>query len=163
MFVVMSEFPKPKKVYTQHQAFLKAQHYCAYQERSQSEVRSKIYSWGMNAEETENIIVDLIGENFLHEERFAMAYAHGKFTINKWGKIKIRQGLKMKGVSAPLIQLALNQFDPNEYYNTLQSVLSNYAATVQESNPYKRYAKIMRYAISKGYESDLAKEILGEI
>ena len=79
-------------------ALAKAEHYCAYQERSQYEIRNKLYEWGLWTTDVDEIISELILTNFLNEERFAKAYVSGKFNINKWGKIKIKQGLKLKKV-----------------------------------------------------------------
>src|SRR6478672_11099295 len=96
-FVFMSDdFLKKQKVYTQHQALVKAEAWCAYQERCQQEVRDKIYSWGLHEHEVENVIAELISKNFLNEERFAKAYAGGKFRIKKWGRVKIRMELKRR-------------------------------------------------------------------
>ncbi len=77
-------------------ALLKAQKYCAYQERCQQEVREKLYEWGVLPEVLENTIAELIIANFINEERFAKVYAGGKFRIKKWGRIKIKVKLQSK-------------------------------------------------------------------
>ncbi len=84
----LEQLKKPK-VYTQKQALIKAESYCAYQERCQQEVRDKLYSWGLHEVQVENVIAELIASNFINEERFAKAYAGGKFRIKKWGRVKI--------------------------------------------------------------------------
>ena len=84
-------------------AMLKAESYCAYQERAQQEVRNKLYEWGLHQQDTESIISELILTNFLNEERFAASYVSGKFNIKRWGKIKIKQGLKLKKVPEKMI------------------------------------------------------------
>ena len=86
------------------QALAKAESFCVYQERSQKEVRYKLVEWGMRGDELEEIITDLIINNFLNEERFAKHYASGKFNIKHWGRIKIKQGLKLKGVPDKILQ-----------------------------------------------------------
>ena len=86
----------------------KAEAYCAYQERSQYEVRGKLISLGMRNQELEEIILHLIETNFLNEERFAKAYAQGKLRVKGWGKNKIKQGLLFKQVSTPLIKKHYN-------------------------------------------------------
>lgn len=88
-----------KKTFSRSQAKLKAEAFCAYQERAQQELRDKLYEWGLHADEVEEIISELIVDNFLNEERFAIAYVSGKFRMKGWGKIKIKQGLKYKNVS----------------------------------------------------------------
>ena len=77
-----------KKLLDKKTAHAKLEHYCAYQERSQQEVRDKLYNYGLHSAEVEDVICELIGANFLNEERFANAYALGKFRIKQWGEIK---------------------------------------------------------------------------
>ena len=98
---------KTTKITDEKVALAKAEHYCAYQDRAQQEVRDKLYEWGMVPASVENIIVKLIEGNFLNEERFAKAYARGKFNQKGWGRIKIKQGLKFKKVPDVLIKKAL--------------------------------------------------------
>ena len=106
---------KKRKIYTPTEAKRKVESYCAYQERSQQEVRDKLFELGLHLVDVENIICYLIEENFLNEERFAKAYALGKFRIKGWGKIKITQGLKLKNVSPALIKIGLKQIDMDDY------------------------------------------------
>ncbi|SEK65311.1 regulatory protein RecX [Parapedobacter koreensis] len=140
----------------------KAEHYCAYQERSQQEVRDKLYSWGLHQLDVENLIADLIAAGFLNEERFALAYASGKFRLKSWGKHKIKQGLQQKSVSKPLIKMALASLDDQAYREKLHELLQAKARLEKEKHPYKRKHKLLRYAISKGYESELALELLND-
>src|SRR5476651_694137 len=114
---------KPKKITDEKIGLTKAEHYCAYQERSQQEVRDKLYEWGLYPKSVENIISQLISANFINEERFAKAYAKGKFNQKGWGKIKIKQGLKLKQVPDVLIKKALQTIDPDDYLKTLEKVL----------------------------------------
>jgi len=144
------------------QAKAKAQAYCAYQERSQQEVRDKLYEWGLHRTDVENIIAELIAGNFLSEERFALAYASGRFRMKGWGKHKIKQGLKQKSVSPPLIKAALASLDEQEYRAKLYGLLRAKALSEKESNPYKRKNKLLRYAVSKGFESELVLDLLSD-
>ena len=115
--------PETNKITDEKTAFAKAEHYCAYQERSQQEVRDKLYEWGLYPSVIENIIVQLIAGNFLNEERFALAYATGKFRQKGWGKIKIKQGLKFKRVSDPLIKKALKSINEDDYWQMLKTII----------------------------------------
>lgn len=143
-------------------ALSKALKFCAYQERSQQEMRDKLYTWGMHQREVENILAHLISEGFLKEERFAIAYAGGKFRIKKWGKIKIKNALKGKRVSEPLIKKALNEISDTDYRKMLQKVIEGKSKLIKESDPFKRKYKIASYAISRGFESELVWLVLGE-
>jgi len=146
---------------TPEKARSKALKFCAYQERSQQEMRDKIYSWGLHQREVESIISYLIEEGFLKEERFAIAYAGGKFRVKKWGKIKIKLALKNKKISEPLIKKALGEISDSDYRKMLQKVISAKEKLVTEKDPYKRKYKIASYAISRGFEPQLVWEIMG--
>ena len=100
---------KTTKVYTPAQAFVKIASFCAYQERTQQEVRVKLYEYGIKTDEVEVIIVKLIEDNFLNEERFAKVYAGGKFRIKKWGRLKISRALEMKELSSYCIKSGLKK------------------------------------------------------
>ena len=154
-----NEQTKPK-VFTKGECRTKAESYCAYQERSQHEVRNKLYDWGLHERDVEEIISELIQENFLNEERFAMAYTLGKFRIKGWGKIKIQQGLKLKRVPDKMIIKALKAIDPDDYITKLKHLIDKKSATVKESDPYKLRFLLSRYAAQKGYEQDLIGDML---
>ncbi len=138
----------------------KAEKYCAYQERSQQEVRQKLYDLGLYPRDVEQIISELIGNNFLNEERFANAYALGKFRIKGWGKIKIKQGLKLKRVPEGMIKKALQQIDLDDYLAKLKGILEKKAVLLKEKEPYKRSYQLKQYAFGKGYEGNLVAEVL---
>ncbi|WP_353127444.1 regulatory protein RecX [Parapedobacter pyrenivorans] len=151
-----------RKTLTPQQAKSKAEAYCAYQERSQQEVRDKLYSWGLHQAAVEQLIAELIGENYLNEERFAMAYTSGKFRMKGWGRHKIKQGLVQKQVSPPLVRIALASLDQREYRSKLHGLLQAKARLEKEKHPYKRKNKLLRYALGKGFESELILELLND-
>jgi regulatory protein len=155
--------PKTKKIIDEKAARAKAEHYCSYQERSQQEVRDKLYEWDLHANAVENIISGLITDNFLNEERFAKAYAQGKFRQKGWGKNKIKQGLKFKRVPDVLIKKALQAIPDDYYLLMLQKVLTKKNAVVTEKDTYKRSYKLQQYAISRGFENDLVADVLREM
>lgn len=144
------------------QVFLKLRNYCVYQERSQLEVRLKCKQLGIKKELTETLLVKLLDENFLNEERFAMHYAGGKFRIKKWGKVKIRQALKQKGTSDYCIKKGLAAIEYDDYLNTLKEILEQKSKTTKSKNPMQQKYKVAQYAMSRGFESNLIWEILGE-
>jgi len=151
---------KPRKITDEKVALTKAEHFCAYQERAQQEVRNKLYEWGLWTDAVENIISQLITTNYLNEERFAKAYAQGKFKQKAWGRIKIKQGLKLKKVSDVLIKKALQSIDADDYLHTLQKVINKKAALITEKNEFKRNYKLQQHAMSRGYEADLIADVL---
>ncbi len=141
-------------------ALVKAESWCAYQERSQSEVRNKLYEWGLRHDDLEEVITELIVTNFLNEERFAMAYVSGKVNIKKWGKVKIKQGLKLKKVPDRLIQKALNSIDEQKYLENLLSIAVKKAAVMNEKDSVKLKFKLVTYLLGKGFENDLIFDVL---
>ena len=151
---------KPRKITDEKVALTKAEHFCTYQERAQQEVRNKLYEWGLWTDAVENIISQLITTNYLNEERFAKAYTQGKFKQKAWGRIKIKQGLKLKKVPDVLIKKALLTIDGDDYLQALQKVLVKKASLVKEKTYYKRHYKLLQYALSRGYEADLINDVL---
>ncbi len=111
----------------------------------------------------EQIITELIGNNFLNEERFAIAFAGGKFRIKKWGKIKIKVELRARKVSDYCINKALKQIPDTDYFATLEKVISQKSRTVKEPNKIKKHYKLIQYASSRGFEKDLIVDVLKEI
>jgi len=151
---------KSKPIYDKRSALVKAESYCAYQERAQQEVRDKLYDWGLHHDEVEEVITELIITNFLNEERFAMSYVSGKFNIKKWGKIKIKQGLKLKRVPEKMIIKALNSIDYDKYLQTILAAAEKKSAVLVENDKYKRKYKLVTYLMGKGFESNLISEVL---
>jgi regulatory protein len=151
---------KPQKYLSKLQAREKIEHYCAYQERSQKEVRNKLYELGLKSSDVEEMISDLIQTNFINEERFALAYARGKFRMKQWGKIKIKQGLKIKGITDRLLKTALASIDDEQYIQTLLAVLQKKSVKISEKDSYKRRYKLSQYAMLRGFEPDIIAEVL---
>lgn len=152
--------PRSIKITDPKVGLTKAESYCAYQERSQQEVRDKLYEWGLWPDAIEQIISRLIEDNFLNEARFANAYAQGKFNQKAWGKIKIKQGLKLKRVPDVLIKKALLGIDLDNYLEALSKLLQKKATTITEKNELKRRYKLQQYAMSRGYEAELIADVL---
>jgi regulatory protein len=148
------------KIFSRQQAKVKAESYCAYQERSQFEIRNKLYEWGLHQKDVEEIISELIELNFLNEERFALAYSLGKFRIKGWGKNKIKQGLKLKRIPDKLIIKSLKSIEYDDYLMMLQKILQKKSNTISEKDPFKKRYLLTRFASSKGYESDLITDLL---
>lgn len=155
----MEERKKQRKL-TPHQALVKIQSYCAYQERSHYEVKEKLYSYGLYKNDVDQIMASLIIDNFLNEERFAESYASGKLRIKSWGKNKIKTGLILKKTSAYCIKKALQEIDEEEYLSILKQVIVKRSEKEKEKNQIIRNAKIAAYAIGRGFESDLVWELL---
>ncbi|GHA45088.1 recombinase RecX [Salinimicrobium marinum] len=152
-----------QKSYTVHEATLKLMQYCAYRDRSQKEVEEKLKEMRMIPAACEQIIIKLMQENFLNEERFARSFVRGKFRIKKWGRIKIKQELKLKEISAPIIKLALTEIDELEYSKTLYELAEKKVKLLKESDQFKKRKKLSSYLLQKGFESHLVFPISEEV
>ena len=135
-------------------AKLKISRYWSYQERSHSEVEQKLHSFKLAYDQVNEILAWLIVEGYLNEERFAIAFAGGKFRIKNWGKIKIKQHLQQKKVSDYSIKTALDKLDKEEYNETIKKLISKKAEFSEAKNVYELRNKVARYVINKGYEPD---------
>jgi regulatory protein len=150
-----------KKQLTIEQALQKLKHYCGYQERCHSEVKEKLYSLGIRRNEQDGIIASLIEEDYLNEERFAIAFAGGKFRVKQWGRIKIKYELKQKQVSDYSIKKALKQIKENEYLTVLKKLAAEKYALLKDEQHLIRKKKTMDYLLQKGFEMELVKEVVG--
>lgn len=147
------------------------ENYCAYQERCHSEVREKLFNFGLNTEEVDQIVAYLITENYLNEERFAEAYTSGKIRIKHWGKNKIKMMLKQKKVSDYSIKKAFKEFDADEYYKILKKAAQKKLSSIKipttgrskEQQLYQKKYKLKSYLISRGFENDLVNEVVNEL
>jgi regulatory protein len=151
------------KTFTPEQAFAKAKHYCAYQERGHTEVKEKLYSFGLRKTDVETILSRLIEENYLNEERFARQFAGGKFRMKKWGRVKIVYELKQKRVSAYNIKEGLEEIDEDEYDAALKKLALAKWKSLKKDQHIVRQAKTQQYLLQRGYESNLVKAAITEI
>lgn len=140
--------------FTINDGFQKAARYCAYQERCHNEVRHKLAEWGLYGEHAETVLVKLIEQNFLNEERFARAFAGGKFRVKQWGRHKIRRELKVRGISEYCIQEGLKEIEEADYNKTLKGLLKDKLKSLKSENFLLSRQKCYHYAATKGYESE---------
>ncbi|MFN8340786.1 MAG: regulatory protein RecX [Cyclobacteriaceae bacterium] len=138
----------------------KIRHFCAFQERSHSEVRKKLLDLGAKGDTLEEIIVELIADGFLNEERFAKAYAGGKFRMKHWGRIKIERGLQNHGVSARCIATGMKEIPEDDYLNVVRRLIEQKMSEETEQDLFIRRDKVSRFLIGRGFEPDLVWEQL---
>lgn len=135
--------------------------YCKYQERCHSEVRNKLYELGCKTAEVEEQIALLIGKNIVNEERFARAYARGKFRMNKWGRNKIKQQLRMRKISEYCIRKAFEEINGDEYERTLKQIAEKKLEQINNKNNLKIVQmKLRKYLLQKGFEADIVTNVI---
>ena len=136
----------------------KIKNYCAYQERCVQDVRLKLREWGIDREKTEQIINELISEEYINEERFAKAFVRGKFNIKSWGNQKIIAELKRRNISGSCIQQAMNEIDSELYQEKLNKLASKWLNEHKHETNNDKKQKLFRFLLSKGYEYDDVKK-----
>lgn len=151
------------KTYTVEEAKRKLEAFCAYQERYHKEVVEKLQKMRMIPIAIDEIVVHLIQNGFLNEERFAKSFARGKFRYKKWGKVRIKQELKYRGLSVYIIQSALQEIDDEEYIEVFDALAEKKQAEIKEKNIYKAKRKLADYLLYRGWESDLVYNKISEL
>lgn len=151
------------KTYTVEEAKRKLEAFCAYQERYHKEVVEKLQKMRMIPLAIDEIIVHLIQNNFLNEERFAQSFARGKFRYKKWGRIRIKRELKLRELSAFTIQAALNEIDEEEYMHIFNVLAEKKQSEIKEKNSWKAKRKLADYLLYRGWESDLVYDKVNEL
>ena len=152
-----------KKRLGKDQAITSIKRFCAYQERAQQEVRDKLYEYGMSKNEVEEILSNLISENFLNEERFAVQFAGGHFRIKGWGKVKINHALKQKRVSAYNIKKALQSIDLDAYEKTLETLANKKWNSLKGERGLSKMTKTQAFLYQRGFEPQLIQPILQKL
>ncbi|MFM2268506.1 MAG: hypothetical protein RL757_1947 [Bacteroidota bacterium] len=147
--------PKAEKELSKSEALAKLESFCAYQERCEQEVRTRMKLLKIDNDLADDLIDSLLENDFLNQERFACAYARGKFRISSWGRVRIRQELQARRIGASLIAKALEEMTTTESYNEiLNNLLESKSAMYDEKEP-QRLEKIAGHALRRGFESDL--------
>jgi len=151
---------KTRKTYTVEEATRALEHFCAYQERCHLEVEQKLTKMKMIPSAQEHVILHLLKENYLNEERFAKSFVRGKFLIKNYGRLRISNELKLRKINPSLIQKALTEIDDEAYIKTLKNLIDKKNASIKESNIYKKKKKIIDFLLRKGFEYSLIQENL---
>lgn len=141
----------------------KLEQYCVYQDRYHKEVEQKMREYNLIPEAKEMILLSLLKDNFLNEERFAKSFARGKFRIKNWGKQRIVRELKFRDISAYNIKTALKEIEEDEYLKTIYRITENRNEIISDTNQFKRKKKLIDFLMRKGYESELIYKTVNEI
>ena len=152
-----------RKTYTVEEALKRMERYCSYQERCHKEVNQKLYSMYMIPEAIDQIVVKLMQDNFLNEERYAKAFVSGKFRIKKWGKQRLTRELKQKDIGKTLITMALQTITDQDYIETFDALAEKKAESIRETNVLKKGKKLADYLLYRGWESHLVYDKVNEL
>ncbi|WP_027125605.1 regulatory protein RecX [Gelidibacter mesophilus] len=152
-----------QKTYTVDAALKKMERYCSYQERCHKEVTQKLYTMRMIPEAIDHIVVKLMQDNFLNEERYAKAFVSGKFRIKKWGKQRLTRELRQKDIGKTLITMALQTISDAEYLQAFHALAEKKAESIKETSTLKKKKKLADYLSYRGWESHLVYDKVNEV
>lgn len=144
-------------------ALKKAMALCASREYCSEDIRIKLDSWGINTQDAIKIINKLTGENFINEKRYAGAFVKDKYLHNKWGKVKIASQLRAKRIASEVIDSAIASIDEDQYRQSIKDILVSHRKFIKAKNQYDLKGKLLRFGLSKGFESHLLYDILNEL
>lgn len=146
-----------KKALTPEQTLQKLRHYCAYQERSHQEVRDKLFQLGCPSRQHDELISSLIEEDYLNEERFAVAFAGGKWRVKRWGRVRIKYELQQRKVSAYCIRKAMAEIEEDDYIKILDRLAIDKYDSLKKDQYIIRKKKTTDYLLAKGFEPELVR------
>ena len=135
--------------------FAKLARLCSRSEVCTPDIRKKIKESGGDAEMQDRIIKRLQDEKFLDDERYVRAYTRDKFRLNKWGRVKMRYYLKMKGLQDSIIETGFEEIDEEQYVKLLVKTMKEKAKIVKKANKFEKMGQVIRYAQGRGFEPEL--------
>lgn len=141
----------------------KLEYYCVYQERCHKEVEQKMASFNLIPQARELLLLHLLENDFLNEERFAKSFARGKFNQKHWGKKRIVRELEQRNISAYNIKSALQEINENDYVEKIMIIAKKRNEILTERNLLKRKKKLFDFLYRKGYETDLIYETISKV
>lgn len=145
------------KEFNENEALGKAAAYCSMSEHCIFEVQEKLQNWGQDNGAQERIIKRLVDEKYIDERRFCRSFINDKLKFNKWGRVKIVQGLKMKKIPSGIIRECIDTIDQEMYISTLKSLVDSRKKTIRAANTYELNGKLIRFALGRGFEMDVIR------
>lgn len=151
---------KQKKSYTVWEIREKVANYCVYQDRCHAEVERKLKEFRLSQEIEDEIIIYLIQNDFLNEERYAKSFVRGRFNQKKWGRNKISIYLKRNNIQDNLIKIALKEIDEKDYQIIMNELIAKKYNELKSDNNFTKYSKTLKYMLQKGYEYELIRDAM---
>ncbi len=156
-------YPMKDNTTSPQEVYAKMATLCGRSEQCSSEIRRKVLDAGISSDEADEIIESLKKDKFLDDERFVRSYVSDKFRLNKWGKVKIRHYLKMKGLPDETIQKGLDEINENKYRELLLKTMKEKAKAVKKKEKFEKMGHIIRFAMNRGFEPEMIHRYMGEV
>jgi regulatory protein len=136
---------------------------CSREERCIFDVREKLEKWGLHEKDMDEVIGHLVENKYIDENRYATFFINDKFHLNKWGKLKLKQALKLKSLPEEIISNGLNGINETEYLEVLRSEMQKKLHTIHEGTVLDKKAKLFRFGAARGFENDHVYKVIDEI
>jgi regulatory protein len=147
---------------TYEQVLTRATSLCSASEYCIHDINEKLYRWGISNTDSERIIDYLLDEKYIDEARYAQAYTNDKLRFSHWGRIKIKSMLRMKHISDRDINNALDNISEEEYESILRDIIKGKAKSEGDAEDYASRAKIIRFALQRGFEMGEITKFISE-
>lgn len=134
---------------------------CSTSEQCLNDVESKLAKYDLTEEERTRILRHLVEEKYIDDRRYAEAFVRDKYRFNKWGRIKIAQGLRMKGIDSEAISTAMKAIDEAEYLDILRDLIKAKRKSTRGKNDYEINGKLVRFATGRGFEYAAIRQCMG--
>ena len=151
------------KPLTPAQAMNRAAALCARSEQAPADIRGKLLKWGLSTSQAEDVLAQLIGQGYIDEQRYSRAFVNDRFNFNGWGRVKIAHQLRLKGIPGELIDEAMTLIDEEKYRQRLVELLQAKWRTVNGREPRAAWAAMMRFAVSRGFETTIASDCVKQV
>ena len=152
-----------KHVYTEQEAYQKLSALCAMSEQCCHDVRRKLQRWEVTDEVAERTVARLVKEGFIDEERFARAFVRDKFRYNHWGRVRIEQELKMRGIATRHIEMGMEELKEEDSLVALREMIEKKRPSVKGKNEYEIRGKLIRFALGRGFAMDDIMKVVGSL
>lgn len=147
---------------TFEQALQRAASLCSSSEHCISDIEEKLYRWGVDKADSEKVIDTLLDEKYIDETRYAIAYTRDKLRFSHWGRIKIRTMLRAQHISEADVNNAFDDIDQEEYLGILESIINKKRQTMDDTESYASRAKLIRFAMQRGFEMHEITKFISE-
>lgn len=150
-----------KKEIGEQEALMKLAALCSQAEHSSGEMTDKMRRWQLPADAQERILKRLRAEKYVDDERFCRLFVRDKLRFSGWGPRKIMQALRLKGVAEDTAEAGLAEISAEEWAEALRPVIAAKRRTLKAASPYELRAKLMRFAMGRGFGMDTARQCIG--
>lgn len=159
----MSPAPRERRVKSASEALQSLMRLCARAEKSSGDAMRLMRTWGVAEAERQGVLDRLLAERYIDDRRYAEAYVHEKSQLAGWGARKIAMQLRQKGVTKDIIAEALASLDDSDVRSRLMERLQRKIRTTKAASAYELRGKLLRYALSSGYDYEMAMDAIVEL